>query len=148
MHKVAVGAADEVGQRPPGEVRGGDAITHIAARPGEPGSAVSDESEQARPNTRAKGKRNSGAEAATTNGRRKANDAPAKGPATKKAKMNGGPVNGNNMDIDHSDDDEDEDDDDKPSKDDHPKTKMTDEEKRKNFLERNRYGRWPLLLTE
>ena len=97
----------------------------------EAGSAMSDESEQARPNTRGKGKRNSGAGAATTNGRRKAEEAPAKGPANKKVKTNGGAPSVNSMDDedDHSDDDKDNN---------NPKQKMTDEEKRKNFLERNR----------
>jgi ATF/CREB family transcription factor len=92
-------------------------------------SVMSDESEPARPNTRAKGKRNSAA-AGTASGRRKADDAPAKGPAAKKSK-----TNGNNamdaLEFDHSDDDM------KVGLD-GTKTKMTDEEKRKNFLERNR----------
>lgn len=98
----------------------------------EAGSAMSDESEQARPNTRGKGKRNSGAGAASTNGRRKAEEPPAKGPANKKAKTNGGApsVNSIDDDEDHSDDDS--------KGNDNPKQKMTDEEKRKNFLERNR----------
>lgn len=114
-------------------------------------SAFSDESEPPRPNTRAKGKRNSAAMDAppTTNGRRKVNnDAHAKAPATKKSKTNNGAamaaaaaaaaaaeeeeeMNGD-MDMDFSDDDM------KVGKDDRPKSKMTDEEKRKNFLERNR----------
>lgn len=98
----------------------------------EAGSAMSDESEQAPPATRGKGKRNSGTGAATTNGRRKAEEPPAKGPANKKAKTNGGAPSVNSND----DDDEDHSDDD--SKMDGPKSKMTDEEKRKNFLERNR----------
>jgi len=102
----------------------------------EAASAASDESEQARPNTRAKGKRNSTA-AATTNGRRKAEEAPIKAPATKKAKTNGHAplVMPPDMD-DMSDDDHD---DDMKNEDGTGKSKMTDEEKRKNFLERNRY---------
>ncbi|GAW18569.1 hypothetical protein EKO27_g4795 [Xylaria grammica] len=91
-------------------------------------SNVSEESEPAKPNTRAKGKRG-----AATNGRRKAEDAPAKAPANKKAKT---------APSAHSQDevtsDEDDDDDSKPGNDGQNKTKMTDEEKRKNFLERNR----------
>ncbi|KAK7739219.1 Transcription factor [Cytospora paraplurivora] len=97
----------------------------------ESGSMQSEDSEQARPNTRGKGKRNSGAGVATTNGRRKAEDAPAKTPATKKAKLSvSGSVNGSIEE--HDDDDQDEEGGDKP------KSKMTEEEKRKNFLERNR----------
>ncbi|KAK1771053.1 Aft1 HRA domain-containing protein [Phialemonium atrogriseum] len=106
----------------------------------ESGSAGSDESQQARPNTRGKGKRNSTAGTATTNGRRKADDAPAKGPANKKAKTNGAnaPPSANSMDFDHSDDDDDDDDDGNKHDEGGSKSKMTDEEKRKNFLERNR----------
>lgn len=104
----------------------------------EAASAMSDESEQARPNTRGRGKRNSTANGGTTNGRRKADDAP-KG-ANKKAKTNGGgsiSSGAGDMDhlmMDHSDDD------DMKMKDENggSKSKMTDEEKRKNFLERNR----------
>lgn len=96
----------------------------------ESGSMQSDESEQARPNTRGKGKRNSGAGVATTNVRRKAEDAPGKAPASKKSKANvAGSLNGSE---DHDDEDQDDDNGDKP------KSKMTEEEKRKNFLERNR----------
>lgn len=106
----------------------------------ESGSAGSDESQQARPNTRGKGKRNSTAGTTTTNGRRKADDAPAKAPANKKAKTNGAnaPPSANSMDFDHSDDDDDDDDDGNKHDEGGGKSKMTDEEKRKNFLERNR----------
>ncbi|KAJ9156410.1 BZIP transcription factor [Pleurostoma richardsiae] len=100
----------------------------------EVGSAMSDESEQAKPATRGKGKRNSGAGAATTNGRRKADDSNAhKGPANKKAKTNGGVAASVNdsSDGEHSDEDQ-------KTNGDGTKSKMTDEEKRKNFLERNR----------
>lgn len=98
----------------------------------EAGSAASDESEQARPNTRAKGKR--GSTSATAGTRRKADDGLGKGPSAKKAKTNGNPPppSLNDYDMDHSDEDEF-----KHNKD-GTKTKMTDEEKRKNFLERNR----------
>ncbi|KAH7326002.1 Aft1 HRA domain-containing protein [Stachybotrys elegans] len=87
----------------------------------------------ARPNqnTRAKGKRNPPA----TNGRRKADEPPSKGPANKKAKTNGISMPSGSLDG-MSDDDED----DMAVKheDGGSKSKMTDEEKRKNFLERNR----------
>ncbi|KAI1363800.1 Aft1 HRA domain-containing protein [Xylaria arbuscula] len=92
-------------------------------------SNVSEESEPAKPNTRAKGKRGG----AATNGRRKAEDTPVKPPANKKAKT---------APSTHSQEDEmtsdEEDDDGKGGNDGQGKSKMTDEEKRKNFLERNR----------
>jgi ATF/CREB family transcription factor len=89
------------------------------------GSFLSDESEPtARPNTRGKGKKNP----PPTNGRRKADDHPAKAPPSKKMKALSAPMDDN---VDFSDDD--------MMKDENgPKGKMTDEEKRKNFLERNR----------
>jgi len=107
-------------------------------------SAHSDESELAQQNTRttrAKGKRGSTSAAACS--RRKAEDTQAKGPANKKAKTNGngnihtGPTSiGSYDEMDHSDDDDD--DDQHNHKEGGSRSKMTDEEKRKNFLERNR----------
>lgn len=103
------------------------------------GSAGSEESEQPRPNTRGRGKRNSTAGGATTNGRRKADDQP-KAPASKKTKTNGGgSVASVNGDMDMMDHDMHSDEEDMKINKDGTKTKMTDEEKRKNFLERNRY---------
>lgn len=107
-------------------------------------SAMSDESEQqqTRPATRGRGKRNSTANGTGTTGRRKAADDAPKPPA-KKSRVNGGgsiSSGAGDMDMmDHSDDEN------MNMKDENgnPKTKMTDEEKRKNFLERNRY----VLLT-
>ena len=98
----------------------------------EAASQVSDDSQPSRPNTRGKGKRNSGA--ATNAGRRKADEPPAKAPASKKAKTNGG-APATRFEVSPSSPEEEEDDDDGK---DGPKSKMTDEEKRKNFLERNR----------
>lgn len=92
-------------------------------------SHMTDDSEQARPNTRAKGKRNP---SMAMNGRRKAEEAPGKAPPSKKAKGLNGPMN------DEMDDMSDDDDDDMKIDESGVKTKMTDEEKRKNFLERNR----------
>jgi ATF/CREB family transcription factor len=116
------------------QMNGGPSLAGSSARGGSEASEGSDESHVARPNTRAKGKRNSGS---ATTSRRKAEDAPAKQPASKKAKSNGGGAS--SIDYDHSDDDHFDDD----GKDDDDgtgtKSKMTDEEKRKNFLERNRY---------
>ena len=109
------------------------------AAPGEPGarsvsearSGVSDESEQAKPPVKGRGKRGAGSTTAT-NGRRKAEDTPAKQPANKKTKT-ASSVNG--ADEPSSEDEEDDD----KGNDNPSKSKMTDEEKRKNFLERNRY---------
>ncbi|XXH03780.1 hypothetical protein Hte_010186 [Hypoxylon texense] len=92
----------------------------------EAASGISEESEPAKP-ARGKGKR--GSAAAATNGRRKADDAPTKQPASKKAKTAAS--------VNSMDQSSDEDDDEKGNEN-HPKSKMTDEEKRKNFLERNR----------
>lgn len=96
------------------------------------GSNMSDDSEQTRPNTRGKNNKK-----AATNGRRKASEPPAKAPPNKKAKTNGGMPSGMSMGSMEPSDDEDEDD--ERINEDGTKTKMTDEEKRKNFLERNRY---------
>ena len=69
-------------------------------------------------------------------------DGSGKLPPSKKSKANnGGAVNGNNFDypsdVEDMDDMKDED---------GPKGKMTDEEKRKNFLERNRYEPTPVPI--
>jgi ATF/CREB family transcription factor len=109
---------------------GNTSITGTSGRGVSEGDSVmSDESEPARPNTRAKGKRT--ASAANVNGARRKEDAPVKAPASKKAKTNGNTAPSLNGDYDNSDDD---------MKIDASgqKVKMTDEEKRKNFLERNR----------
>jgi ATF/CREB family transcription factor len=126
------------------QMNGGPSLTGSSVRGVSEASAGSDESEMARPNTRARGKRNSSGAAA--NSRRKAEDAPAKGPASKKSKTNGGGASISSIDMDHSDDDDHHDD----GKDDGtgPRSKMTDEEKRKNFLERNRYVLLPKTLYD
>ncbi|KAK4149231.1 Mis12-Mtw1 protein family-domain-containing protein [Chaetomidium leptoderma] len=121
------------------QMNGAPSLTDGSVRGVSEGSAGSDESEVARPNTRARGKRTSGSGA--TSSRRKAEDAPAKAPASKKSKTNGGSASfsGNDMDMmDHSDDDHHDDDDDGKDDGAGSKSKMTDDEKRKNFLERNR----------
>jgi ATF/CREB family transcription factor len=88
-------------------------------------------SDQAKPNTRGKGKK--GGKAAATNGRRKAEETPQKG-SNKRSKGNNGHIN-----VDPSLEEPDSDDEDLDMKDDPDSgKKMTDEEKRKNFLERNR----------
>ena len=96
---------------------------------------VSDSGDQGKPATRSKGKRtSSGKSGASTNGRRKAEETPVKLPPSKKSKISAMP----------EDDDMDSDDDPNNFKEethDENGRKMTDEEKRKNFLERNRYAR-------
>lgn len=91
--------------------------------------------ESSRPNTRGKGKRNPTAKAAqAANGRRKADETPSK--PHKRSKGNGGNANLDpNLEPQDSDDEEDM----KMDEHDSSGKKMTDEEKRKNFLERNRY---------
>jgi ATF/CREB family transcription factor len=88
-----------------------------------------DNDQQSKPNTRGKGKRMSTA-IGQSNGRRKADESPSKGPAAKKGKSN----NGHAISEPPSDEEPD------MSKDEYNANgkKMTDEEKRKNFLERNR----------
>ncbi|CAK7227373.1 Transcription factor [Sporothrix bragantina] len=121
-----------------GSISNGNGFVNGSTRNGrgvsEAGSAASEESEPSRPNGKAKGKRNSTGDAgATTNGRRKAQDTPAKAPAAKKAKTAmASPPQDDYMDS-QSDDDENA-----LGKDGQPRAKMTEEEKRKNFLERNR----------
>lgn len=133
-HSAPAPVAQAVNTSP--QMNGNASIGGSSARGvSEAGSAGSDESEIARPNTRAKGKRNSAG--GTTNSRRKAEDSAGRGPASKKAKTNGGApssINGSFDDMDHSD----EDDDMMRDNEGGGKSKMTDEEKRKNFLERNR----------
>jgi ATF/CREB family transcription factor len=86
-------------------------------------SSDSEESERAKPATRSRGKK---AAEPKSNNRRKATDTPTKTPSSKRQKGNSG------NDAKLADLDDDDDDEPKDSK------KMTDEEKRKNFLERNR----------
>lgn len=116
------------------QMNGAPSFTGDPARRASEASGRSEESEAAaRPNTRTRGKRNSGAAAGS---RRKTEDTQTKG--HKKQKRNGGrgSVSSHDHDMDHSD----EDDHDKSDKEEGsgPKAKLTDEEKRKNFLERNR----------
>ncbi|KDN60128.1 putative bZIP transcription factor [Colletotrichum sublineola] len=113
-----------------GSVGAGSSVRGVS----EGGSAMSDESEQARPSARGKGKRNSTG-GGSTNGRRKAEESPAKGPPRKKSKTNNAPAVDMNGDESQSDDDGDMKHDNEEGG---SKSKMTDEEKRKNFLERNR----------
>jgi ATF/CREB family transcription factor len=96
-----------------------------------------DQAGQAKLNTRTKGKKNSvGKATQASNGRRKADDTPSKGP-NKRSKGNNGAAN-----VDPYLEQQESDDDDEEEKHETHETngrKMTEEEKRKNFLERNRY---------
>lgn len=138
-HTVPAPAVKPVNTSP--QMNGNASIAGSSARGVSEVSIGSDDSELARPNTRGKGKRNS-TSMATTGARRKAEDAPGKTPANKKTKTNGSVSSLNGMDYSGSEDE------DKGGKDDGtgPKSKMTEEEKRKNFLERNRYVN-PLWLA-
>ncbi|RFU25292.1 hypothetical protein B7463_g11046, partial [Scytalidium lignicola] len=95
------------------------------------GGYSDDNEQQSRPNTRGKTKRGSTTTSSQTNGRRKNEDASTKGSANKKAKGNNGHA------VEPEPPSEDEQDLNKDEYNNNGK-KMTDEEKRKNFLERNR----------
>ncbi len=100
-------------------------------------SEVTDSGDQGKPATRAKGKRVSAVKATGPgSGRRKADEAPAKQPSAKKPK-----ANESNMDMSMgmSGIDSDEETNIKEEQYHENGKKMTDEEKRKNFLERNRF---------
>jgi ATF/CREB family transcription factor len=106
--------------------RNGGSISTTSGRGVSEMSGFSEENEQqSRPNTRGKGKR--GSTDVQTNGRK---DTSSK-PANKKSKRN----NGNAMEVEPQSEEEPD-----MSKDEYNANgkKMTDEEKRKNFLERNR----------
>ena len=105
---------------------------------------VSDSGDHGKIATRSKGKRASGGKgaAAASNGRRKAEEAPQKQPPIKKQK------NGNMaLAMNDIDSDEEPEPDIKEEQYDRDGRKMTDEEKRKNFLERNRYENLPQSST-
>ena len=108
----------------------------------------SDSAEQVMPTTRTRSKRTSTAKgAATGTGRRKAEETPSKQPPVKKSKVSNG-NNGLNLDMamdGMESEDEQEQMNIKEEQYHENGKKMTDEEKRKNFLERNRYVH--LLLT-
>lgn len=103
-------------------------------------SGASDGSEAAKPSLKGKGKRGS---TGAVNGRRKADEPPIKQPPSKKTKTALSEPMEPMSDEEMSDDE----DDDAPGPDGKPKPKMTDEEKRKNFLERNRYVYITILLN-
>lgn len=104
----------------------------------------SGQSEHTKPAGKARGSSNKkSANGKAQNSRRKADETPVKTPANKKLKSNGG----GSIDMNMDDDDDDESDDEtSPKMEGENGKKMTDEEKRKNFLERNRYVFFCFLL--
>lgn len=123
----------------------GESVSGSAGGASEISGDVSDSGDQSRPATRARGKRAPASKPnAPSHARRKTGDGPAKPPPAKRAKTAGSNLAGSNlagidmnMEMDGMDSDEEN----------HIKEeqyhengkKMTDEEKRKNFLERNRW---------
>jgi hypothetical protein len=99
------------------------------------GDGSDTQGEQAKPTTKGRGKKNTSTKSTTpATGRRKAEETPTKGP-NKKAKTTNGPI------VEVTPEEESDDDDESKSQlgDTKDSKKMTDEEKRRNFLERNRY---------
>ncbi|KAK6583961.1 hypothetical protein PZA11_003691 [Diplocarpon coronariae] len=109
--------------------RNGGSISTQSGR--EMSGGLSEEEHSNKPKTRTKGKRSAPETPANGNGRRKGNDQPARAPVTKKSKAN----NGNPVDMDQLSEEELD-----MNKEEYHANgkKMTDDEKRKNFLERNR----------
>ncbi|SPQ22156.1 47f4f75a-d296-402e-9e52-4fe4409de2ca [Thermothielavioides terrestris] len=101
------------------QMDGAPSLTGSSVRGASEASAGSDESEVARPNTRSRGKRSSGGAAA--NSRRKAEDAPVKAPRPRKPSRTVHDTKNGKEEASSG-----------------SKPKMTEEEKRRNFLERNR----------
>lgn len=107
---------------------------------------VSDSADQGKPTTRARGKRTSaGKTTGQSNGRRKAEEAPAKQQSAKKTKTNNNVFEDMNMAMDGMDSEEEVNI--KEEQYHENGKKMTDEEKRKNFLERNRFVAGPIFWT-
>ena len=113
------------------QARAADRMNGGGSREGS-GDASDAQNEQAKPATKGKSKKAAATKSTgAANNRRKADDSAAKGP-NKRAKTSNGAGS-----VEPSDEESDEEDQKKK-----PQTdtkKMTDEEKRKNFLERNRY---------
>lgn len=113
-----------------GNQAGANGVAPDAGRGVSEASNGSEEKEPAKPAAKGKGKKNQAA-----NNRRKADETPAKAPPAKKSKGNSGAAAQPPPSPSEASDDDDD-----MKEDEHGnKTKMTDEEKRKNFLERNRY---------
>ena len=127
--RAARNASGSIGGSLSGSVRGASEMS----------GEMSDGMDQSKPNTRAKNKRSSSGKG-TTNNRRKAEDPSSKQPATKKIKANSNNSNNHNssLDMDMNGMESDEEQNIKEEQYHENGKKMTDEEKRKNFLERNR----------
>jgi ATF/CREB family transcription factor len=95
---------------------------------------ISDSGDQGKPATRSRGKRSSAGKSASTNGKRKQEETPSKQSSSKKSKINNMGTDMDGMDSDEEQPNIKEEQYHADGK------KMTDEEKRKNFLERNRYA--------
>lgn len=122
------GTNGSVGESVSGSLRGVSEISGDASSSGD----------QSKPATRTRGKRTSiGKVGGQSTGRRKAEETPSKQPSAKKPKNNNNASNGDMMDMDGMDSDEEANI--KEEQYHENGKKMTDEEKRKNFLERNRY---------
>lgn len=106
------------------------------------GSADAPDSESGesehKPATRSRGGKKAATNGKTAPARRKAEETPVKPPANKKARANSGGA----VQMEDSDDEE------MPEETHINGRKMTDEEKRKNFLERNRYVDLPQLCSD
>ena len=118
--------------------RNNGSIGSMSAISGPDQSASGDQSdeqdEHSKSGGRGKGKKNNKG-TPNSNGRRKADETPQKG-SNKRAKGNNGNVVDPALERPEEDDDGDDSEEEQQMKD---GRKMTDEEKRKNFLERNRY---------
>ena len=127
--RAARNASGSIGESLSGSARGASEIS----------GEMSDGVNQSKPNTRAKTKRTSSGKGAANN-RRKGEESSIKQPATKKAKTINNNHNHNNI-VDMSMDGMDSDEEHNIKEEQYHENgkKMTDEEKRKNFLERNRY---------
>ena len=103
-------------------------------------SGGDDDGEDEKPSARSKGKKGSASKVGqATNGRKKTDDTPSKPPAKKRSRGDNGSIHSADGDELDSDDDDNMSIKDEAGNQLHPSgRKMTDEEKRKNFLERNR----------
>lgn len=110
--------------------------------------SADDSADQSKPATRTTRKRTStGKGAAAPNGRRKAEEAAPKQPVAKKQKTNISVAQQMSMDMDMAAMESEEEQQNIKEEQYHENgKKMTDEEKRKNFLERNRYGDFRLPI--
>lgn len=118
----------------------GESLSGSAGGVSEISGEVSDSGDQTRPTTRARGKRAAAATkpAAPNNARRKTGDTPVKPPPAKRPKTTSN-LSNNDLMMDMEGMDSDEENNIKEEQYHENGKKMTDEEKRKNFLERNRW---------